>query len=499
MKNLLYALFVGVCLYVGACTKDKGNYNYHAINEISFSAIDTANGYTVYIGDSLKISPVLISSLPGTGTPDYSYEWSFYDISTGDRVISTEKDLQIRVAELPGSYPLQYRVTDKNTGVLFHTRTILNVRTEVYEGYMVLNNVEGKSRMDMLSYDATTGSFNQFTNVLAKMASSLPEQGAPIQVLCTRSRNAFNYSDSTYGIYLLTENGTNRVHPETFDWRPTYDVRYEVVGDIPAGFKADKITVSPAQYYITMMLSSGNQNYTRTFGAEFYTLPVNKYLGQPPFKASPYIVSGESQYVAMFDMDKHAFALMQQLNGNVAIPMPSATQPGEINFPTGHSLVYMAKTPAEYAYAVTKTAAGVYYLTKFVPGALPSYSKPIKGTDLDKATNWAVGANPEYLFYSAGGKLYEYDLYLESSKLMLDKGSSIISYLAFQPFSQNRNPGTYGIWKDWLTVGSYNPAGISGSNGTLEQFAVPDANDPLQLKKSWTGFGQIVSASYRER
>ena len=82
---------------------------------------------------------------------------------------------------------------------------------------------------------------------------------------------------------------------------------------------------------------------------------------------------------------------------------------------------------------------------------------------------------------------------------MIDKGASPVTYLAFQQFSPNRSPATYGQWLRWLTVGYSDPAGTEGSNGTLEQYSVPDANEPLVLQKKWTGFGKITSVSYRER
>lgn len=499
MKKLLICILAGTLVGAASCYKDKGNYSYHEINEVTFSQIDTTNGYAIFIGDSLKISPKLNSSLPD-GPQDYTYEWSFFDMMKGDKVLSREKDLKIKINEAPGTYSLQYRVIDKSNGRLFHVRTNIMVRTTVYEGYLVLNNVNGKSRLDMLSYDATNGSFTQITDVLQTMGSNLPEQGKPIKVVATRVSNAFNWSDSTYGIYMVTEDGTNRVHPETFEWRPTYNIRYEIVGDIAPDFKADNLIPDPAQYYICMYLYSDYNIYARGAGVEMYSLPVNKLEGQAPFRAAPYAVSTTSQYLMMYDIDARKFNMISNLSDFTAVPAPVATKPGELDYPSGRDLVWMNKTPNNYAYAITKDIAGNNcYITKFIPGSLPVYSKRINGTDIHLATNFAMGATPEYLFYSVGGKVYEYDLYTESSKLMIDKGGSSITYLAFQQFSANRSPATYGQWLRWLTIGYSDPAGAAGSNGTLEQYSVPDANEALVLQKKWTGFGNITSVSYRER
>ena len=496
--SILAILFMQWLCFI-SCTKDKGNYDYHPINEVSFSGFDTINGYKASFGDTLSISPVLTNSQDAGGSHKYSYEWSLNQPISGDRIISTEKDLKVRVDQLPGSYPLQFRVTDLTTGVLFHIKTTLLVRTDVYEGYLVLNDVGGNSRLDMLSYDAVGGTFTQYTDVLKKMGSSLPAQGQPYKVLCSRGvQSAFNYSDSTYGIYLLTASGTNRIHPETFDWRSTYNIRYEVTGDIATDFKAENMRVDPQFYYLTYYMVSSNNVYIKSgSGAILYNLPINKYVGRPLFKASPYVVSDGAGHAVIFNMDDLSFVITSTNTGTTVTdpPLPGA---GEFAFPNGEELVWMNKSAGGYGFAVTKVPnTNNYKLTKFLPGSMPSYSKPLNGTDIDKATLFAVSNNPEYLFYSAGGKVYEYDLSLQTSKLMLDKGASQISYLAFEQFAHTSAfPATYGIWARWLSVGSYDEG---NANGTLEQYSVVDANEPLVFKRSWTGFGKIVSVAFRER
>lgn len=501
-KKLIYILLLIQCWFIASCYKDKGNYEYQDINEISFARFDTVNGYTSNFGATLHITPELIGTKVSPGqSPQYSYEWSIAGQYQNDRILSTEKDLNIEVNELPGAYTLKYRVTDKNTGVLFHIKTTLFVKTEVFEGYMVLSEVNGKSRLDMITYDNLTATFKPIYDVLQKMNSSLPEQGQPYQVVCTKTRSPFNYSDTSYAIYLVTASGTNRIHPETFDSNPMYNIRYEIVGDISPDFKANAIVVDPG-FFPAMYLYAENNVHIWTSNAGFYGLPVNRYVGKELFKASPYIAgNGDWTSVTMFDMDKRSFAWLPSHTQTAAVEVPKASQPGDIDYPTGKDLLYMARNASNYLYAITKDPSGNNcYLTKFMSGSLPTYSRLITGTDIHKATHFAISNNPEYLFYSVGGKVYEYDLYLQTSKLMLDKGNAAISYLSFEIFTaSDAFPGTYGQWARWLTVGHYDPAGTTGSNGTLEQYQVVDANEPLILKKKWDGFGKIASVSYRER
>jgi len=492
MKKI--SILLVLVLFILSCSKDKGNYDYHPINEVSFSGFDTINGYKASFGDTLSVSPVLNSTQNGH---DYKYEWSVNQGFDGDRVISTDKDLKVRIDMLPGSYPLQLRVTDLTTGVMFHIRSTLLVRTDVYEGYLVLSDVNSNARLDMLSYDAVSGNFTQYIDVLKKQGSSLPAQGQPYKVFCSRAiQRAFNYSDSTYGIYLLTASGTNRIHPETFDWKPTYNVRYEVTGDIAQDFKAENISVDPQFYYLTYYMVSSNNVYVKSgAGPTLYNLPVNKYVGRPLFKAAAYVVSDGNGHAVMFNMDDRSFVITSSITGTT-VTDPPAPAAGEFAFPKDEELVWMGKSAGGNGVAITKKPGTTSYtLTKFVPGSMPVYSKPLTGTDIDKAGHFTVSTNPEYLFYSVGGKVYEYDLSLSASKLMLDKGASQITYLGLEQFTHTSvYPTTYGVWMRYLSVGSYD-----GSVGTLEQYSIVDANEPLVFRRSWTGFGKITSVAYRER
>jgi hypothetical protein len=157
-------------------------------------------------------------------------------------------------------------------------------------------------------------------------------------------------------------------------------------------------------------------------------------------------------------------------------------------------------------YAILKDpVTSKYYMLRFVLGAAQNYFQEITGTDITNATNFAVSPDLGYLFYSVGSKVYEYDLSLQQSFLMLDKGNAQVSYLSFlhiydryglAGMTKNAN---YFSWSTQLTVGSYDPSGTAGSNGTLEQYTVEPVNGQIQRTVQWTGFGKIVSIGYRSR
>ncbi|MDD7885093.1 PKD-like family lipoprotein [Flavivirga sp. 57AJ16] len=497
MKNKIKYIVVNsfiLCLLAimfPACDSDLGNYNYRDINELSFKNFDTINGYNVFTGDSLKLSPDLISS---KGQEDnYSYEWSIH-IPTSfvgyDSIISTEKNLKTKIRLNPGNYFLQYKVTDNQTNVLFHIRTNLLVSTPVYEGYMVLNDVDGKSRLDMLSYDNSAETFEQYTDVLQELESSLPEQGTPYQVLCMYASRF----KETYGIYLLTDSGTNRLEGETFGWDPINNIRYQMLGDVPTDFKADHMTGTALynnSYPMFFLYTNGNFycNQDPLNSSFIRYISINNYGNiNDPFTASPYIVTTGNNTV-MYDVDNRNFATIGFNKSSAAEVSVS------LNYPTGYDLLYMEQSYSGSVYAILQHPSTLKnYLLRFVIGQEQTYFEEITGTAFENASHYAVSPDLGYLFYSVDGKVYEYDLSLKTSKLMIDKGGDEITYLSFQNFFNRTGNANYENWAKWLTVGSYN-----GTEGTLEQYSIPPVNGQIIQTNQWTGFGKIISVSYRER
>jgi hypothetical protein len=519
MRKILFPILASLAvLSFSACYKDIGNYSYHSINEVSFQNIDTIKGYSAYFGDTLTISPTVVSSANDTSENDYTYEWSFRlgvaQTATNplrDSVVSTQRALAVKIALTPGNYTLQYRVTDKKTGVQFHAMTNLLVTTQVYEGFLVMNDVNGAARLDMLSYNSTSNVFTQYTDVLQKMGSTVPMQGQPYQVLCmlyTRS----NITTQDYGIFLLTSGSTNRVDQETFAWDPTYNIRYLMVGDVPQTFTAQQLT---GQYNgtnstptIFMYGSDGNlYSYSTSAGYAFRYAPLNTYTASgTPFKTTPYVAT-DGNMAVFYDAGNRNFVTV----ANPSAPVASLVNP-TLNYPTGYDLVWMNCNyypeggQVKTTYAILKDpATSRYYMLTFVLGAAQSYFQQIMDPNIAGAANFTVSPTFGYLFYNIGSKVYEYDLSLQQTFLMLDKGNAQVSYLSFlhiydrYGLAQTTKNANYFNWSTLLTVGSYDPSGTPGTNGTLEQYTVAPVNGQIVQAAKWTGFGKIVSVGYRSR
>jgi hypothetical protein len=502
-KIIFWALFAAGFLV--SCKKDIGNYDYKPINEIKFSGIDTINGYTVDVGETLTITPVVDATVDRSYTEaNYTYEWALTNISEEETIISSSKNLAFVVTVKPASYILTYRIKDKTTGVTWQQRASLDVVTPVFEGYLILNNVGDTSRLDFISYRSATGVFTQYTNVPERLKQPFTPAGRPIQV-------SYNDVPSGAHIFLLNSTGTYRLDPETFGWLPELTVPSMFLGTVPAGLKADKILgkfnanfgEGPVWFY-------ENGNIYSSDGFRFNSIPFNSYkdFDDPAakFKMAPFrFASDLSNFNVYFDETNRRFVLFSR---NVSQQSCSPVDES-LGFPEGKDLVYMtdnnvlmASGENLYGYAILKDPGlPNYHMLRmnlypnpffFSPGLRQDYFEPIVSTDFDKAEQYAVSPELGYLFYAVGGKIYEYDLFLKTGKLMLDMGNKKISLMKFDADAS----GDFG---KWLMVGCYDPSGEEGGNGTFGLYAVPPLNAPLELQQEWTGFGKIVSASYRFR
>jgi hypothetical protein len=507
MTNKIFILAI-ITVFLSSCYKDLGNYTYHNINVVQLGNIDTTNGYTAFFNDTLKVNPTILSTENITADDAYTYQWSYRKstsvYSTDDSLLATTRNLAAKVTMPPGSYTLMYKVTDKATGVMVHVKTTLTISTTVYEGFMVLSDVNNQSRMDMLSYVKASNTFNQYTDVFQKMGSTIPMNGTPYQVLCMPYVGT-NVAAQNYGIFVLNSAGTNRVNQETFAWNDTYNIRYLVVGDIPSNLVAGRLTgLTTGSYSYQIYMYGPDKNmysYSTSAGYAFRYTPLNVYAtGGTPFTVSPYVATDGTSAV-MYNMDKKNFVSVASAS---AVTVTDATS--TLNYPTGLDLLYMECIYYAEAgikpntYAILKDpATQKIYLLNFLMRQPQTYYQEMTATDIGLATNFAASPDHNYIFYSVGGKLYEYDMYLKQSFLIADYGGSVISYLSFPHISSRYGKANYVAWSKSLLVGSYDPAGPNGSNGQLDQFQISDVNAPLVKTNSWTGFGKIVSVGYRDR
>lgn len=487
--NTAIVLFALMGSFSG-CKKDLGNYDYQAINEVSFGGIEKS--YTAEIGKQFVINPVL-KFTKDNDTTQYTYEWyalnKDYSVLPKDqrKNLAKTKNLNLKIAIASGQYQVFYNVKDKKTGITFTISFDLLVNSEVYEGWIVLNDINGTARLDMVNQN-----LNVIKDVLKSTGSNLVLTGKPLDVYC------YPWDPSSYGIYVTTDRLTTKIDPETFSWKNTLSIAYEFASNVPSDLHVDFIKAADEE--VSYAYTQGNYYYYFYTWSINYSVPINIVRGENKvFPASPFMATVSSGYppgAILFDKERQRF--VRHVNGESSCAlMPD--QPLFNYNKTGMDLVFMDNTTYNggEAFAILKNPLTFkYYLARINPddGYKQNYYQEMLATDIGKAEQFAINPDFGYIFYNVGSKVYEYDMFQKRSKLMVDKGVDKISLMKFQQVFMRSTKDV----SNKLVVCSYNP-GSPAESGKMELYNVPNLNADLSLTASYTGFGKIVSVSYRER
>ncbi|NSL90941.1 hypothetical protein ECE50_029220 [Chitinophaga sp. Mgbs1] len=485
-NRLCFFLLLAVC---SSCYKDKGNYDYHPINEVTIQAIDTA--YAVLRGDSLHIVPRKTFSLSSNPEDAYTYAW--IAVNDSSKTLATTPELHEPVMLMPDNYELYYRITEKATGIKYEFKTELHVMTGIYEGWLLLNDQGNDNpRLDMLSKNVS-GDFNFISDVLSFARSPLQLSGKP------RSVQVIRYRNNNPDVLIGTSTGTTRIDPETFDWNRTMNVLYDMPRNTPADFAPDRLN---HQYGITYLVDKGDLYYRNPPYSIMFAQPLNVVrMETGKFSVSPFVAVSMFSYSLLYDITNKRF-----LRHSVESFAPYCElMPESPDFDynnTGMDLVYMERT--EYnefdVFSILKKPSGEFYLSRIYLFFDTEYeTAPVRmnAPELDKASYYAVNPDYGYVFYSVGGKLYEYDFSSNQAKLKLDISPRVISCLQTQYMEAEKEP--LKSLRKTLAVCSYDPGGPAGKSGRIDFYAATAVMGDLQLRRSFSGMGKVISMDYRGR
>lgn len=541
LKKYIYTcLLAALALFTVSCTKeDLGNYEYHDINEVNISP-ETNGTITAVVTKPLIIRPKVEFTQDAaiTDPSRYSYEWRYALISANSVFITlaTTKDLDVITKMAVGKYYLWYYVTDKVTGVVFNKRFDLEVRNEIGEGWYLMTEVNGKARLDMLALQGSNYLVDPYItikDVLANTGSALVLKGKPKMIYCYYTGAPFGYGiNLTYGVYLGTDQSTDRVDPTNFAWKPDYNVKKEFLsGDLPDNFSIAQIKRHSGGGNASV---KSNAYMVSTVGDLYFNgpnaTPASK-LGSPlnfnattklPYQVAPFIGACENgngtlTFTAIFYDSTNKRFMRHSVGTSAAASLATITEPnGTVAQPilfsygnVGMDLIYMTGGMIKTAtlpqvYAVFKDpATAKYWLFRFEQtGLFKQIGKTeIIAPDIDKAEHFEVSPLTGYLFYNVGSKLYLYDPFQATplTTMVKDYGAEKISALKFEIYHNSITvyPNTE---KDKLWVCYYDPAGTEGENGKMDKFSINLGGAGLAKEgNTFTGFGKVQSLHYREK
>ncbi len=513
IKILWVVAFVMTVFFTG-CSQDEGNYDYHTLNEPNIMGVPETN--SVLIHDVIDLDPSMGDNI--TDLDAYDYEWKVIN-NSGDHeetVLSHDRHLCQEVTLNAGEYTLYFTATDKKSGLFWQKSYALTVSDSSSEGWMVLCDVEGKTRLDMIS-DVTGKTYQDVLK-----ANGMTELAHPYSIQYLPN---CGYSDSPF--YLFTEEGATRLSKNNFSWQKDYAFKYEVAKSLdlhPRNMVCDqsgmmRVCVSDGYAYtasnmgIQGLFAAVNKqpvlapyvgaNVGATSYASIYLFydNVNKCF----MSCCPFLVSlslSDTNYHSMEDMESIAM-------GYKGSDMVTGT--AFKDYPVGLDFVYMENTkydPGNAKMGITYTIlrdGSKYYLYGIQLGDMLCYAdctyalgKAYYGdlsgcADIAKASLFAFSSLRNYMYYAVGGTVYRVDL--SESPLKAEKQFTLrdetITVLKFNFYQNSSSNHDYD-----LVVGSEKQG-----TGILRIYdgMAGEGDFSAVSPKVYEGFGKIVDATYRER
>ncbi|WP_159451734.1 PKD-like family lipoprotein [Pedobacter africanus] len=481
-----------------ACKKDPGNYNYIEINEAVVSGLDSL--YSVNQGEILQIKPKIAYSRDAAGdTLNYKYSWlrinrEGYNAGV-PKLIDSATNFNVRMNDNLGVYNYSFRITDKKTGVWKESYFKIFVTNKTYEGWYLLSETGGKqSRLDMLSYKVAAKKYEFMEDVLAASRSTLKLKGTPSFIEFFNTNGVPIINGTQDALVVGTTEMATFLGVDTLEHLPIYDFSVFMEGN-------KNLAIGPGSKMETLpfnvFLWANHIVYTQYYGKLF---PINKMSSgnTNPFKTSRSFGAASVDAV-LFNEDASEFVWYPGNGAKSCIKIENETL---FKNKIDKDLLYMKYSSyngGEYFAILKDKTSDKVYLARFTVGK-QNYFAEITGTPIAQAEQFEVSGDFGYVFYSVGGKLYEYDFNLKLNKEMADYGSRKISLLKFQyvdPGYYTKNPRYVDINRR-LCVCTYDEGNIDRS-GTLDLYFIPPINGQLVKEESFSGMGKIVSITYRNR
>jgi len=497
MKKKLSIIILVMMVFsstITSCYKDKGNYDYHALNDVAISGIE--DSYLVINAGKLVINPSLSQSQLPKPDSAYTYQWFLYEETSegylsGDRIIiGSEMNLEWISSIKAGDYALFLRVTDKETGVFYENRCHLYLKTEFNTGWLVLSEKkDGAPLFSIVGLEKDTPVY--FYDALQANGVDYELTGKPLAI--TRFQYTY-YRGPIYGVYISTTTGTNKFDiNDSLTWKPTNNIIYEMAGDFDENYAPDFIYPVPGDR-VSYMYKDSTMYFRSVFNYINYGIPINLIKGtNTTFKVSPYIAGDGRNPSILYDVENHRF-VRHLMAANSSIEMPDS---GDDLFPyqdPNYDLVYMknvtAYNPSEAQAIMKNKTTGKYYclnIYNYNGSLYESAFREITATDFDKAEDISISRNRGYIFYHVGGKVYEYDPVIQKTYEMMDLGSANITFFGFMKYSVSDSR------RNQLLIATYNE---SNGGGTFKVYDVPTLNGPLELLEEYSGFDKIVDIAF---
>lgn len=497
-------------LSLAACRKYASEFEYHAINEISLRDTSVTAAISVKIGDTLRLNPQ-ISQTELKEEANLEFRWTSYesgaDINAPISEISKERNLKMAVGfpfALGKSYLINYRVTDKTTGISRFKQYTVTVVNDLVEGWIITEDGSDGADFSMLLPDG---------RVVHNLYSTIngPLKDKAIRTEMSTALIDDGVSPNRKKIYFMTENAATELDyltlTKTYDYKSLFFTPPTVIKPTYMNWSSLSGT------FIGSIINDGKLHISITGGFP----GSKKWSGQlvaPEvglnYKLAPFVANGRSalttpitntsaqyyQELVYDQLNKRFFAGISPITALIALPANKSTLFDMNN--VGMEMLHMDAGGMTYQYnVVMKDGSNDRYFMQIrttysiASPSLTLVKRKMDAPDIQNMSSASTSFISQHLFYGAGNKVYRYEPSSNTTKL------------------QYTFPGTEQV----LQVRCVRPIGAAGFNigvatwdgtqGKLYLFPIEMSGANVEgiseYSASYAGFKNIVDIQYKAR
>lgn len=469
------------------CYKDKGNYDYLPINDISI----TIEKDTFYVGqfDTLQIMP----AIKGVDTNRLRFEWRIYPITdpnnTADpgeiKVISKERSFHQAITQRPitGFHNLDFVAIDTVTNVSYYKHLYLKVSTVFQTGWLLLEQHSTYADISFIS-----NNYAAYKDVYTAGNPTAPLPLSSRQLISINTQSMLGTLNMVYfdgGGYTLDNTSLQILadYTKLFYTSPEIVQPYNMIK--PSFFSYGPYALCGGKIYgLNGMFAS------KLFGTAF-TQPDSQ-----GYTAAPFVAGGSSFGAIFFDQAHHRFLYDGGATSTTLKVFPQSTDMAyDLNNVPKQLLTMKPGLGPEimpnnwYAFFKNESDDSCFLYTLNANGNLNS--NPVAAAQQPVLNSPDVARSPDYLFsstvkqmyYAADNKLYVYDMAANQSRIVYQ-------------FADGENITALKMMNDVITLATWNGQPGGGTVYYLPIAATGDISGNTYTEKV-TGFEKIISLTYK--
>lgn len=485
-SKIVYILAVLFAILLGSCQSDDQDFNYDPTNEIS--VVTDTTQYDIIQFEVLHIVPEITTTIKDDRI--YKYEWSAYaTVSPGPPIIlSTEKELNEPIGLDVKSYHLQFNITDTETGVVYTQRYGLKVSSGFYEGWLVVNNKDGRGQLSFIRKDGLV-IYNPAEEVNNKTYSGIAfDAAAPIDDITDMHQIYYFAGDN---IYLFDANSFAELN--TSEKLFGMHLSSNNAADVAIGaYSNNAYIINNGKVHLSSIYPNFEGAYTpaltgdydAVFPMAFVNNQFNEFFGNTYF----------------YDNIRKKFVYAGYTDVKITAAPATASSPYFDMAAVNRTMISAAKgTAGKYHFIMKDESTSKYFLYSLADGS-PAGNQEISQSGIDQVKGFdALSSGADLAYFGIRNKLYKYDIAAKAvSEIFTFAASSQIADVKvykkpYVDFSINPSDPDH---NKKITVALNN-----GSIGEVYVFSLTGTGNITgnTFSEHYTGFGEIKSIKYRNR